>query len=257
MRSVSELYVHRSWPQLRCEGADELLARKDYFARGGGHYPAIVAMFKQLLEDGIDQLRLLSVGCGAGIDLLEFAGWGIQTIGLDTVVAYAKMLNSLGRWFSLPLAAISGDACKLPFVSGYFDVVVSESVFEHLYDVDAAISEQIRVLRHGGKMIVLDGNMLNPKLLFDLLVLYPIRTRGRRGGIDWLLNRNKLRKLGKGMWFGRDEDIHTPRWWRRKLEEYDELEVLQSATTGHFTHPSLPAWLLPFVGMCLVVARRV
>jgi len=41
---------------------------------------------------------------------------------------------------------------KLPFPDGYFDVVVSVAVLEHVQDLDATMLESLRVLKVGGML---------------------------------------------------------------------------------------------------------
>ncbi len=48
------------------------------------------------------------------------------------------------------MALVCGDAGKLPFASGSFDLVLSILAFEHFLDVPAVIAEVARVLRTGG-----------------------------------------------------------------------------------------------------------
>ncbi|MGH3565584.1 MAG: methyltransferase domain-containing protein [Pseudonocardia sp.] len=49
-----------------------------------------------------------------------------------------------------------GDALALPYPDGFFDVAVSTQVYEYVADVAAALAELRRVLRPGGRVLVLD-----------------------------------------------------------------------------------------------------
>lgn len=71
---------------------------------------------------------------------------------------------------------------------------MSKSFFEHVTNINLAMNEQIRVLKRGGRLVIVQANFLNPFTLFDLLVKYPRRTKGEHGGIKWLFTKSKVRK---------------------------------------------------------------
>jgi hypothetical protein len=134
---------------------------------------------------------------------------------------------------------------------------LSRSFFEHVYDRDLAITEQLRIIRSGGLLLIVDGNFLNPRLLFDLLVMYPLRTRGRHGGLKWLLTKRRVhRNLYGYLPQGRDEDVKTPRWWRRALERRPDCELIEAGTSAPYMHPEWPRVFHPFLGSCQVIVRK-
>jgi SAM-dependent methyltransferase len=57
---------------------------------------------------------------------------------------------------SAPVEFGPGQATGLPFPDGVFDVVTSTQVYEYVHDVPAALTEAHRVLRPGGRLLVLD-----------------------------------------------------------------------------------------------------
>ena len=50
-------------------------------------------------------------------------------------------------------ARATADACRIPFESGSFDVVVLSAILEHVVDPRACIDETVRVLRPGGRLV--------------------------------------------------------------------------------------------------------
>ena len=91
-------------------------------------------------------IRILDFGCGQG----EFAD-EIRKADLD--VSGTDFIDRLPRSFSEGLKAIVEHPYELPFQDSSFDLVVSQSVFEHVMDYDSAISEIRRVLKPDGVTI--------------------------------------------------------------------------------------------------------
>lgn len=100
---------------------------------------------------------VLDVGCGTGaFEARLLARYPSQRItGVDLsarMVAVAREKLS-----GYPSAAfVQAPASALPFADGAFDVVVSASVFHYFEDPHAALGEMQRVLRPGGRLVLLD-----------------------------------------------------------------------------------------------------
>lgn len=204
-----------------------------------------------------DGLKVLDVGCGVGLDVIELSHLGACCVGLDAAEDTIKLINHIQNIFELNVKGAYGDACDMPFEDETFDVVMSKEFFEHVTDIDLAMKEQIRVLKTGGRLVIEQSNFLNPFVLFNLLVKYPRRTHGKHGGIRWLFTKSRVREniYGTG-WTGKDEDIHTRLWWRMKMKHYPNLEIDEFTSflvkrRGHFFR-----LLEPFMGNILIIARK-
>ena len=95
---------------------------------------------------------VLDLGCNAG-ELLNkiVATYRIKGYGLDIsdkTIEVAKRFNPYGNQY------IVGDGENLPYRDGYFDVVVSTDVLEHVPRPDKVISEIARVLKAGGRFYI-------------------------------------------------------------------------------------------------------
>ncbi len=58
---------------------------------------------------------------------------------------------------NLASALCVGDAVALPWANESFDAMLSTFTFSAIPDADAALDEMIRVLRPGGKLIIIDA----------------------------------------------------------------------------------------------------
>jgi ubiquinone/menaquinone biosynthesis C-methylase UbiE len=164
----------------------------------------------------------------------------------------------MAKFYDLGIQALRGDTCCLPFRDGFFDAVYSKDTFEHIWDCDNALHEQARVLKQGGRLCIIVGNLASPKLLFELLVRSFIKSKGKSGGLKWLLTKSRVyNNFGIG-WHGKGEDMKTTWWWRRKLKTIGELEVVTLTTTRTYKDPEsiLCKIFEPFAGSIVIVALK-
>lgn len=190
-------------------------------------YERYIRMLQDLVgfKEGI---RILDVGCGVGAEAIELSHLGAKCVGIDGDMHRILLLNQVANDFSLDVNGIYSDACNLPFDNETFDTVMSLEFFEHVTDLDAAMKEQIRVLRRGGRLVIEQGNLATPAAVFGLFILYFLKTRGRHGGLRWLFTKGKVIKDPYGSNCAqRDEDIHSRRWWRQKISQYSELDLVE------------------------------
>lgn len=87
--------------------------------------------------------RLLDVGCGAGTALEQARGRGADAVGLDT---------DPGRSGE----TIRGDLGRLPLAANSVDVVLAECVLCLADDLDAALTDTVRVLGPEGRLALSD-----------------------------------------------------------------------------------------------------
>jgi ubiquinone/menaquinone biosynthesis C-methylase UbiE len=94
---------------------------------------------------------VLDLGCGDGhFSWVTFSERKIQLIGIDPA------LNSLIEAGQYPvfshLVCARGD--QLPFPKSLFNTAVSNSVLEHIEDVETVMDETHRVMKSGGKLVI-------------------------------------------------------------------------------------------------------
>ena len=104
---------------------------------------------------------VLDIGSGPGFLAAEMAaevGPSGRISGID--ISETMITIARERWAKSGLATQVdfqlGDATKLPFPDATFDAVVSTQVYEYVTDLFAALAEVNRVLRPGGRVLVVD-----------------------------------------------------------------------------------------------------
>jgi SAM-dependent methyltransferase len=101
--------------------------------------------------------RVLDVGCGPGLVARTLAPRVRSFVGVDVTPAMIERARALAAGAGLSNAEfVVGDAVALSFEAASFDVVVTRLALHHMPDPGAVLSEVARVLRPGGRLVVLD-----------------------------------------------------------------------------------------------------
>lgn len=121
--------------------------------------PAMVLRRAKALELARPRLgeHVLDIGCGPGF-LTADLGAGVGETGSVLGIDQSESMIALAtrRCQDLPSTLIQpGDAIDLGGANGRFDLVVSTQVLEYVEAIDRALSEIARVLRPGGRAILL------------------------------------------------------------------------------------------------------
>lgn len=144
-----------------------------------------VSDLEKFIAKPVSEIKILELGCGQRYqNVILLSSLGIDIIGGDTEIVgpgfskYMSMLKEFGfvriiktlfrsilfdnlyyktleskfgsKLSTKNLKILRLDAAKIPFPSESFDAVISNDVFEHIKDVESAVSEINRVLKKGG-----------------------------------------------------------------------------------------------------------
>ena len=107
-----------------------------------------------LYLQGMTPGRVLDVGCGNGQFLAAAAACGWTATGIDfdpEAVAAARRLPGV--------EAEVGDLAEQAFDAGVFDAVMLNNVIEHVPDPRATFAECARLLRGGGRLVMITPNL--------------------------------------------------------------------------------------------------
>lgn len=143
-----------------------LRVRLGYKTGVGPAWRAIFSPLALLHPGGVDELdsaamylhaptstaRVLDVGCGSGVLLarMKSLGWEVQGVEVDP----GGVAGARARGVSVH----QGQLTDAKFPNNHFDAVHSAHVIEHVYDPVALLRECFRILKPGGKLVILTPN---------------------------------------------------------------------------------------------------
>jgi demethylmenaquinone methyltransferase/2-methoxy-6-polyprenyl-1,4-benzoquinol methylase len=124
---------------------------------------------------------ILDVACGTGdLSLVLFENTGARVVGTDFC---RPMLEIAASKTAKRIPLIEGDALRLPFREGSFDVVTIAFGLRNLASVEEGLAELRRVLKPGGWVAVLEFSRPENVVLRPVFGLYFTKVLPLMGGL--------------------------------------------------------------------------
>jgi ArsR family transcriptional regulator len=154
-----------SEPELRADDArlQEVLRlrKEDFLAHGSGAGQLVPgrswAAWSRALGHLLPPLVVVDAGCGEGYLTAEAAEWAEKVIAVDRSKDMLRRARQLARKRELHnIAWKVGEIEQLPLDDASADVVLLSQALHHAARPERAVAEAVRVVRVGGKVLVLD-----------------------------------------------------------------------------------------------------
>ncbi len=134
------------------------------------------SLVKELLSNltpSDDVCKVLDAGCGTGLFSIAIAkkcpAWTIT--GVDLSGGMINVASKQARKYKLENAHFSqGDVTQLPNPPNIFDVVIAAGLFPNVVSTQQALFELHRVLKPGGKLLIVEFDRLHMSPVSRLLV---------------------------------------------------------------------------------------
>lgn len=150
---LAAAYVRGALPGMTADSAEELICRgkeanlKMYHFKIKEQLPRVKAVMGFL--KGVQPESLLDVGSGRGAFLFPFLDefpW-VEVTSVDILPHRVQMLQSIGKGGVQNLQAMEKNICQWDDEEAVFDVVTLLEVLEHIPDVQAAVSNAVRLAK--------------------------------------------------------------------------------------------------------------
>ena len=136
--------------------------RKESFETHGGERGQLVpgrswAAWSRALGHLLPPLVVADLGCGEGYLTLEAARWAKRVVAVDRSEAVLKQARALARRRKVTNVEWKrGDLEQVPLGDASVDVAVLSQALHHAADPGRALAEAARIVRPGGRVLVLD-----------------------------------------------------------------------------------------------------
>jgi len=154
--------LDRLWPRrppLRSADPAAIRAFFNEAAADEEHYPSTIdpriLHVKIVLEHlgDLDGKRVADVGCGKGrfARIVKERNPGATVVALDLAEAMLKPISA-------EIERVAASMTALPLATEAFDGAYATESLEHAIDIPAAVAELARIVKPGGRIVIIDKN---------------------------------------------------------------------------------------------------
>lgn len=154
MRLLDTLYgAYHAWPQFS-SGMTQLLSGAQW------------EKWQDRVFTDLSGKKILEIGVGPGKLLIRLAKKGYEVTGIELRRGMAHEARRCTAKAGFDIDIIHTSVYNLPFANSSFDAIVMTFVLAEIKQLDQAIVQMKRVLKPGGKIIVIAGGMPQDKNIF-------------------------------------------------------------------------------------------
>lgn len=171
--------------------------------------PRVAAAWAERLRDWLPVLPVdtVELGCGTGSLSLLAARQGHRVTGVDLSPAMAALAGA--KLAGLDAHVLVGDAAEPPLADASYDVVLARHLLWTLPDPAAALRRWARLLRPGGRLVLIEGR-------WNATASYADETLPWLGGVGAVRLTEAIRPLAATV---HTEPLTDPALWGKPIDD--------------------------------------
>ncbi len=115
------------------------------------------AAWARALGHLLPPVDVADIGCGDGYLTVEMAGWAKTVYGIDRSDEVLERARGLaGRRKVVNIQWRKGELSHLPLRDDAVDIALISQALHHAADPEEAVAEAVRILKPGGRLVILD-----------------------------------------------------------------------------------------------------
>ena len=211
------------------EGLTEIPGSEEYFNEVDRRFllsvrkymPWKSVPFEQLIPfDQLQDKDVLEIGVGQGTHAQLIAPHCRSFTGIDLTAHAARMTAQRFKLYKLKGNLLEMDAEQMSFPDGSFDFIWSWGVIHHSADTRRVLNEMHRVLRPGGRCVV----MIYHRSWWIYYVLHGLFKGVFQGKLD---KKGSVHHVSQAATDGAIARYYTPREWRAAIDPLFNLDSIQ------------------------------
>ncbi len=125
--------------------------------RRSRRYMPLIDRYLEERDTPVQDLRILDFGCGRGLLVAFIKSMGFDAYGVDISEKYVSASRAYfsRNYQNENVLSVIGDDSRTSFDDGYFDIILSDQVLEHVEHLAHVAREVSRLLKPGGVALLI------------------------------------------------------------------------------------------------------
>ncbi len=174
LRVRQEKIKYTDLSKIPSDYTDKMNKEYNWMAKGYDAFMTVFPLWKKWIKKIIPHIRgdkLLEVSFGSGYLMTQYAIGKNEIYGIDYNERMLEITANKMKRLNIKAHLSQGNVEKLPFPDNTFDTVINTMAFTGYPDGEKAMSEIKRVLKKGGRLLLVDFDYPNTRNIFGYLIV--------------------------------------------------------------------------------------